>query len=481
MRKSPKPSARRLRNVTLFSEADEAVPSTLTVPLASIIISATQPRRYFAPEAMQVLVESVKKDGVLQPILVRPVGDKYELVVGERRYRAAQEVGLTDIPAVVREMSDTEAVRFALTENLQREDLNSVEETEGILELLAITLEYPTAEVLLLLQRLQKEIKRKKLSHNVMGQPEVDSAPPELAIIQSVFESLGRMSWESFTSNRLPLLNLPADILEALRSGRIEYTKAKEIAKLESQSLRQELLSEAIVDSLSLSQIRERVKASQPPHDREEIAARIDVTARRVKKSKVWENPSKRSRLESLLKQLEELISEEGLNESQFSKEEGLDESQFNKEAEVTQEPPQPTAKRKRASPIKSKKDTLESQKGVTEELSNEAPPLQEETASVPEEGETPAIELLDESRLETEEEITQKDSEPLDELLSKSLTHAEMAKRLGVRTSTLSEAKKKTKFAEWSKSKDPEASAWQWVAETKCFVKSEKLGGGVL
>ncbi|HEY9796657.1 MAG TPA: ParB/RepB/Spo0J family partition protein, partial [Leptolyngbyaceae cyanobacterium] len=96
MSKSPKPSTRRLRNVTLFDEADEAVPPTSTVPLASIIISQTQPRRYFAPSAMQALVESVKKDGVLQPILVRPVGDKYELVAGERRYRAAQAAGLTD-------------------------------------------------------------------------------------------------------------------------------------------------------------------------------------------------------------------------------------------------------------------------------------------------------------------------------------------------------------------------------------------------
>src|SRR4028119_107617 len=103
---------------------------------------------------MRVLVESVKKDGVLQPILVRSVGDKYELVAGERRYRAAREAGLTDIPAVVREMSDSEAVRFALMENLQREDLNPVEETEGILELLSITLELTTDEVPLLLQQL---------------------------------------------------------------------------------------------------------------------------------------------------------------------------------------------------------------------------------------------------------------------------------------------------------------------------------------
>ncbi len=462
MRKSPKPSARQLRNVTLFSEADEAVPSTLTVPLASIIISATQPRRYFAPEAMQALAESVKKDGVLQPILVRPVGDKYELVAGERRYRAAQEAGLTDIPAVVRSMSDTEAVRFALTENLQREDLNSVEETEGILELLAITLEYPTTEVPLLLQRLQKEIKRKKMSHNVMGQTEVDSAPPELAIIQSVFESLGRMSWESFTSNRLPLLNLPAEILEALRSGRLEYTKAKEIAKLESESERQELLSEASADSLSLSQIRERVKASQPSHDREEIAARIDVTARRVKKSKVWENPSKRFRLESLLKQLEELI-----------KEGGVDEAQPIEEVETHQDEPQLAAKSSRdSSPIESKPDSLENQKDINLAVSGESSlQLPQRKVEVLDERKTHDSESSDESRLFVEEEPTNVESESLEPILKRTLTHTELVERLGVKTSTLSNAKKKFDFAEWSKSKDPDAISWQWVTESKCFV----------
>jgi ParB family chromosome partitioning protein len=445
MSKSPKPSARRLRNVTLFDDADEAVPSTLPVPLARIIISATQPRRYFAPEAMQMLVESVKKDGVLQPILVRPFGDKYELVAGERRYRAAKEAGLTDIPAVVREMSDSEAVRFALMENLQREDLNPVEETEGILELLAITLELTTAEVPLLLQRLQKEIKRKKLSHNVMGQPEVESAQPELAIIQSVFDSLGRMSWESFTSNRLPLLNLPVDILEALRAGRLEYTKAKEIAKLESESSRIELLEEAIASSLSLSQIRERIKTSQPPPERGKFVARIDATTKRVKKSKVWENPSKRSRLESLLAQLEELISEEG-----------LDESQPIEEAEGTQDELQPTAKSSQDSSIESGKDPLESHRGVTEEFSGDLLLPLEETAEVPDEGGTPLSEPLDESRPDAKKEPNNISSELTNELPNRPLTHTEMVKRLGVKPSTLSEAKKKSHFAQWSKSKDP-------------------------
>jgi ParB family chromosome partitioning protein len=461
MSKSPKPEARRLRNVTLFNDADEAVPSPSTVPLANIIISQTQPRRYFAPEAMQALVESVKKDGVLQPILVRPFGDKYELVAGERRYRAAQAAGLTDIPAVVREMTDSEAVRFALMENLQREDLNPVEETEGILELLAITLELTTAEVPLLLQRLQKEIKRKKLSHNVMGQPEVESAPPELAIIQSVFESLGRMSWESFTSNRLPLLNLPADILDALRAGRIEYTKAKEIAKLESESERQELLEEASAQSLSLSQIRERVKAFQPPPEQGEVAAWIDTTYKRVKKSKVWENPSKRRKLESLLKQIEELISEEG-----------LDESQLIEEAEATQNQPPPTAKSEQDSlPIESGLDPLESQTDIAKEFSRESSPSPPETAEVSDNRETSSSESLNELQPDTKEEPTQLDSQLSDELPYKPLTHTEMVKRLGIGSSTLSDAKKKTNFAEWSRSKDPDAIAWQWLPKSRRFA----------
>jgi ParB family chromosome partitioning protein len=445
--------------VTLFDDADEAVPPTLSVPLGTIIISQTQPRRYFAPSAMQALVESVKKDGILQPILARPVGDKYELVAGERRYRAAQSAGLTDIPVVVREMSDSEAVRFALMENLQREDLNPVEETEGILELLAITLELPTAEVTLLLQRLHKEIKRKKLSHNVMGQPEVESVPPELAIIQSVFESLGRMSWESFTSNRLPLLNLPADILEALRAGRLEYTKAKEIARLESESERQELLEQVIASSLSLSQIRERVKASQPPPEQGEFAARIDATTKRVKKLKVWENPSKRSRLELLLKQLEELISEEE-----------LDEVQLIEEAEATQNQPPPTANREEdASPIESGLDPKESQKDVTEEFKSESSLPPPRMPEVPDEQETPSSESVEESQPDAKDEPIHKGSE-----FTESLTDAEMASRLRVKTSTLGKAKKRTDFSSWSKSKDPEASAWQWVPESKYFLPLE-------
>jgi ParB family chromosome partitioning protein len=457
-----------LRNVTLFNDAEEAVSSTSTVLLANIIISPTQPRRYFAPETMQALVESVKKDGVLQPILVRPLGDKYELVAGERRYRAAQSAGLTDIPAVVREMSEEEAVRFALMENLQREDLNPVEETEGILELLAITLDSSPSEVSLLLQRLHKEIKRKKLSHNVMGQPEGESAPPELAIIQSVFDSLGRMSWESFTSNRLPLLNLPADILDALRAGRIEYTKAKEIAKLESESERQELLEEAIASSRSLSEIRERVKALKPPTEPLPFASRIETISKLVKKHQVWNDPNKRRKLETLLAKIEELISPEG-----------LDESQPEKEGKATQNGLPPTLESlQNSSALESEKDLLESRKDGTEPLTAELSQPLEETASVLSERKTPSSELLDEFRPDAQEKPTHKGSEATDELLNRELTHTQMVERLGVKSSTLGDAKKKPNFASWSKSKDPDEIAWQWVAESKRFAPLKNQGG---
>lgn len=303
-RRVSRPPAERskLKNVALFAEEEAAAPAT--VPLDKITLPSTQPRRYFDPKAMQSLVESVKKDGILQPLLVRPMEDKYELVAGERRYKAAQECGLSEVPVTIRGLTNEQAVQYALVENLQREDLNPVEETEGILQLLALNLKRAADDVPSLLYRMQKEAKGKTAAHNVMGQPEAQT-------VESVFDSLGRMSWDSFTTNRLPLLNLPSDILEALRQGMIEYTKAKEIAKIESDSERQQLLKEAMAQNLTLSQIRSRLKALQPLPERGELQTRIEATYKQIKKSKVWDNPKKREKLESLWAEMEALMAEE--------------------------------------------------------------------------------------------------------------------------------------------------------------------------
>jgi len=168
-RRATQPPADRskLKNVALFNEDDENFVPT-KVLLDKIILPSTQPRRYFDPKAMQSLVESVKREGILQPLLVRPVGDKYELVAGERRYRAAQEAALTEVPVTVREMSDEQAVQYALTENLQREDLNPIEETEGTLQLLALRLGCETADVSSVLYRMENEAKG-KITRNVSG------------------------------------------------------------------------------------------------------------------------------------------------------------------------------------------------------------------------------------------------------------------------------------------------------------------------
>lgn len=161
-RRASQPPADRskLKNVALFKEEDDELTSS-TVQLDKIVLPATQPRRYFDPQAMQSLVESVKQNGILQPLLVRPAGDKYELVAGERRYRAAQTAALTSVPVTVQEMSDEQAVQYALTENLQREDLNPVEETEGTLQLLALRLGCETAQVSSVLYRMDNRLIRK--------------------------------------------------------------------------------------------------------------------------------------------------------------------------------------------------------------------------------------------------------------------------------------------------------------------------------
>ncbi|RUR72607.1 ParB/RepB/Spo0J family partition protein (plasmid) [Chlorogloeopsis fritschii PCC 9212] len=288
--------------VVLDKKEDSSLAPKL-VPLSMIVMPATQPRRYFAPKAMQSLVESVRREGILQPLLVRPVGDKYELVAGDRRFKAAKECSLYEVPVTIREMSDTQAIQYALTENLQREDLNPVEETEGILDLLASRLESDKEGIVSLLNKLSKA------QRGIMADNDV--RPEEKQIIEEVFKSIGKMTPEAFRTHRLPLLNLHSDILDALRTGQIEYTKAREINKVLSNFDRMELLEAAIEHSLSLNEIREQVKALQPPSSGRELQKLLENTYKKVKKSKVWSNPDKQEKLKSLLAELQALIAKE--------------------------------------------------------------------------------------------------------------------------------------------------------------------------
>ena len=274
--------------------------------LTDIKLPDYQPRQYFDETKLEELAQTIKAHGVLEPLLVRslPSQNQYELVAGGRRYRAAKLAGLTEVPVIVLKLSDEQALEVAIIENLQREDLNPVEETEGILQLLAKRLKIKTSEVSPLLHQLQKQV-RGRAANNVIGSETIEQ-------IQGVFESLGLMELDSFIGNRLPLLNLPEDVLKALRGGKIEYTKAKAIARVKDEETRKQLLEDAIANSLSLSQIRSLIKESKPAKQQEELRSRFDNTYKQVKKAKnLWSNAKKRKQLESLLAKLEKLIESE--------------------------------------------------------------------------------------------------------------------------------------------------------------------------
>lgn len=295
----------RLKGVDAFIGESASLPSfSPLVALERIVISPTQPRRYFDPDKLDGLTQSVKEHGILEPLLVRSLpDDKYELVAGERRYRAATAAGLTEVPVVIKELTDSEALQLALIENLQREDLNPVEETEGILQLLALKLESEQFEVISLLNQLANA--KRGFTDNVVRNE-------KQKLIEAVFATVGGLSVESFRTHRIPLLNLPEDILAALRNGQIEYTKAKAIAQIKDEAAQKELLEDAIANSLSLSQIKERVSAIKPVKEKEELQSRFEVTYKEAKKSKqLWQDPKKRKKLESLLAQLEKLIESE--------------------------------------------------------------------------------------------------------------------------------------------------------------------------
>jgi len=349
--------------------------STATVGVDLIRLPEKQPRRYFDPEKLAQLVQSVKEHGILEPLLVRPVDGGYELVAGERRLRAAREVGLTEVPIVAHSLDDKQALQVALMENLQREDLNPVEETEAVLELLAMTLEVDKNEVVSILHQSYNAKQRgHELNQNVLIQ---------LEKIEALLSEIGRFNVGTFRSSRLPLLNLPDEVLSALRRGAIEYTKAAVIARVKEPSLRESLLEEAIADSLSLSQIKERVKAVQPLTEPPLLVQRMETIYKLTKKQKLWDDPKKRKKLETLLAKIEELISSDGLDASQPSG-----------EAEATQNQLQPTAKSLQdKSPVDSRENTLDSYTDMDKQLSSETPPLPEETT------EKLSSELSDESR----------------------------------------------------------------------------------
>jgi ParB family chromosome partitioning protein len=118
-------------SVAAASDVAESGERVHQIDLARIVPSALQPRKDFGREALQELIDSIRQHGIIQPLIVRQVGARFELIAGERRWRAAQEIGLPTAPAIVRTANDLEVLELSLIENLQRADLNAIEEAQG--------------------------------------------------------------------------------------------------------------------------------------------------------------------------------------------------------------------------------------------------------------------------------------------------------------------------------------------------------------
>ncbi len=174
-----KPYSHKLKGIDAYigeTAPDKALINNSLIPIEKIQLPSQQPRRYFDSDKLEQLTQSVKEHGILEPLLVRLLPDnKYELVAGERRYRAATAAELVEVPVVVKQLTDSEALQLALVENLQREDLNPVEETEGILQLLSLQLEIETTEVVSLLYQMQNATAG-KITDNVISNSEMGAA-----------------------------------------------------------------------------------------------------------------------------------------------------------------------------------------------------------------------------------------------------------------------------------------------------------------
>jgi ParB family chromosome partitioning protein len=207
--------------------ADAAAGELLELPVTLIKPNPSQPRTTFDPDALAALAVSIEATGVVQPLLVRPLADgSYELVAGERRWRAAQQAGLEKIPAVVREQAEPERLQAALIENMVREDLNPVEEAKAcsaLVEDLGLT---------------KEELARR-----------VGRSRPAV-------------------SNLIRLLELPDEALEMLENGELSEAHGRTILGAPGNDVRRRLAREAVAGGWSVRETENRVRLAGQPKAR---------------------------------------------------------------------------------------------------------------------------------------------------------------------------------------------------------------------
>jgi ParB family transcriptional regulator, chromosome partitioning protein len=219
-----------------------------------------QVRKTISPAKWQSFVDDIKANGVYQNLIVRRVGDVLELVVGQRRQKAAIEAG-RQVPVVVLEgLSDADALRIMMAENDQREDVNVLDQTEGILQLIQYELGLAG----------QKEtinvIAAIKTGYKKVSPDDKQKLEDSRQVIEDILNSHGnRILLNSFLQKKIPLLSLPNDIKAAIRENNLSYTAAMAIGEIKDAGLRRNTLGRALNDDLSVRGIRNLVDEIMKP------------------------------------------------------------------------------------------------------------------------------------------------------------------------------------------------------------------------
>lgn len=198
---------------TASANKPEAAESVVYIKLSDIKANADQPRKVFSQESLEELASSIKEHGVIQPVLLRPAAKGYELVAGERRWRAARLAGLKTIPAIIRELDEKQNAFYALIENMQREDLSIIEEGHGIREII-----------------------------EKYGLTQDEAA-----------KAVGKS--RSYVTNALRIIKLPQEVLDLVDSKKLTAGHAKAIAGLSGSQLQIEAAVKAADEGWSVRQI----------------------------------------------------------------------------------------------------------------------------------------------------------------------------------------------------------------------------------
>ena len=208
---------------SLFTENETEGRKPLSLRITEVFPNKNQPRTDFDDEALEALSESIQQHGILQPILVRPYEGAYQIVAGERRWRAARLAGLEEVPVVIKELDDVKTAEIALVENLQRENLNPIEEALGYKKLME-TCNYTQED-----------------AAKVVGKS------------------------RSAVANSLRLLSLDNSTLEMVKNGDISVGHAKILVGVEDVALRQDLALKVKRDTLTVRNLEELLKTLSKP------------------------------------------------------------------------------------------------------------------------------------------------------------------------------------------------------------------------